>query len=264
MSGPSFSNHSRRGLIAGGLALSALAPVPALAQVTMSWTRLPGAARDVGCGGGQVFVIGTDPLGGGYGIFRWNGRDVGDAWERLPGAATNISVDDTGSPWVVNDQNGIFRWNGADWTQMPGAATDIAAAGGEVFVTGTDRVGGGYSIHRWSRRRRAWERIDGGAVRVAVDRSGRPWVVNDQGQIFSRSRGEWTRHTGAARDIGSGGGQVYVIGTNAVGGGYGIFRYTGAGPSDWLALQGGGVRIAADHLGQPWVVNSEGGIFRAS
>lgn len=263
MSGSSTANLSRRAAITGGLALSALSPFPALAQVRVNWTRLPGAARDIGCGGGQVFVIGTDALGGGYGIFRWNGRTIGEVWDRMPGAATNIAVDSGGAPWVVNDRGGIFRWTGSDWTQLPGAATDIGAAGGEVYVVGTNRVNGGYGIFRWNGRRQSWESIPGGAVRVAVHRSGQPWVVNDQGQIFSRSNGVWNRLSGAARDIGCGGGEIYVIGVDPVGGGFGIHRHAGRGAGAWVAVQGGGVRISVDDGGRPWVVNDEGGIFRS-
>lgn len=255
---------SRRALVTSGLALSALAPASALAQASVNWTRVPGAAYDVGCGGGAVYVIGANALDGGYGIFRWTGRTSGEAWTRMPGAATDVAVDDTGTPWVVNDANGIYRWNGSAWTRMPGAATDIGAGGGEVYVIGTNRVDGGYGIFRWNGRGQTWDAVSGGAVRVAVHRSGQPWVVNGQGNIYSRANGTWTRLAGAARDIGSGGGEVYVIGTNAVGGGYGVHRYTGDNASPWVAIQGGGLRIAADNLGQPWVVNDRGAIYRGS
>lgn len=260
----SVPNLSRRAVIAGGLALSSLAPVSARAQSSVTWTRVPGSAYDVGCGGGAVYVIGTNALDGGYGIYRWTGRTSGDAWSRLPGAATDIAVDDSGTPWVINDANNIYRWNGSAWSRVPGAASDISAGGGEVYVIGTSQVNGGYRIYRWNQRGQSWDGVDGGAVCIAVHRSGQPWVINDQGNIYSRANGAWTRVPGAARDIGSGGGEVYAIGTNAVGGGHGVYRYAGAGSSPWVAINGGGVRIAADNAGQPWVVNDQGGIFRGS
>lgn len=75
------------------------------------WQRAPGAAVDVGDG----WVIGTDRRSGGFGIYRWNGRD----WQRMPGAAVEIG----GSyrePWVVNDRGERFQWSGSNWRQVRG------------------------------------------------------------------------------------------------------------------------------------------------
>jgi hypothetical protein len=72
------------------------------------WLRAPGSAIDVGEG----WVIGTDRHSGGYGIYRWNGRD----WQRMPGAAVEIGGSFQ-SPWVVNDRGERFRWAGNRWQQ---------------------------------------------------------------------------------------------------------------------------------------------------
>jgi len=54
-----------------------------------SWQRMPGLAKDIGCGAdGSVWVIGTDGTGGGYGIYHWNGAN----WTRVDGGAVGISV----------------------------------------------------------------------------------------------------------------------------------------------------------------------------
>ena len=75
------------------------------------WVRAPGSAVDVGDG----WVIGTDRRNGGYGIYRWNGRD----WQRMPGAAVEIGGSFQ-SPWVVNDRGERFRWAGNEWRQEAG------------------------------------------------------------------------------------------------------------------------------------------------
>lgn len=75
------------------------------------WLRAPGSAVDVGDG----WVIGTDRRNGGYGIYRWNGRD----WQRMPGAAVEIGGSFQ-SPWVVNDRGERFRWAGNEWRQEAG------------------------------------------------------------------------------------------------------------------------------------------------
>lgn len=72
------------------------------------WQIAPGAAMAIGDG----WVLGTDRLKGGYGIYRWNGR----GWSRMPGAAVRIG----GSyrqPWVINDRGIRYVWNGYDWRQ---------------------------------------------------------------------------------------------------------------------------------------------------
>ena len=72
-----------------------------------AWQRLPGSAKDIGIGAdGSVWVIGTNPVDGGYGIYRWGGENfVG-----IDGGAVQISVNPWGRPWVVNDGDSIYEW----------------------------------------------------------------------------------------------------------------------------------------------------------
>jgi hypothetical protein len=70
------------------------------------WRRVPGSALDIGDG----WVIGTDRRGGGYGIYRWNGR----RWDRVSGGAVEIGGT-YNRPWIVNNRNERFVWNGYDW-----------------------------------------------------------------------------------------------------------------------------------------------------
>ena len=74
------------------------------------WQLAPGAATAIGDG----WVLGTDRHRGGFGIYRWNGRD----WSRMPGTAVRIG----GSyqqPWVINELGVQYTWNGYDWRQQP-------------------------------------------------------------------------------------------------------------------------------------------------
>ena len=71
-----------------------------------SWQTMPGRARDIGIGGdGSVWVIGSNPARGGYGIYRW----TGSYWRQIDGAALRISVDPSGGPWVVNSSGNIYK-----------------------------------------------------------------------------------------------------------------------------------------------------------
>lgn len=142
------------------------------------------------------------------------------------------------------------------WEKMPGSATDIGANGHAPWVTGTSPTNGGYKIYRWGFN--DWELIPGGAVSLAVGSNNKAWVVNNNGEIFYKSF-DWHKLPGSARDIGVGGpDKVWVIGTDRTAGGYQIFNWNGA---NWDRVEGGGVRIAVDPLGNPWVVNDQGEIF---
>jgi len=200
-------------------------------RTASGWVQLPGSANDIGAGGnsgnGNVWVIGTNSVAGGFGIFSYNFQQ--NTWTQIDGGAVRIAVDRQGNPWVVNNQNTIFRRTNNRWVQLPGAARDIGiGADGSVWVIGTNTVAGGFGIFSYNSRQNSWSQVDGGAVRIAVDRQGNPWVVNSQNNIFRRTRGRWVQLTGAARDIGAGAdGSVWVVGTNIVPGGFGIFKYTG-------------------------------------
>lgn len=144
-----------------------------------SWRQLPGLARDIGIGAnGAVWVIGVTPAPGGYAIHRWNGND----WDLVPGGAVRIDVDPQGNPWVVNDRGEVLRWSrNGRWQRLAGRGTAVSiASNGTAWLLGTDRVPGGYSIHRWNGQ--SWRRVGGGAVALAAGPV--PWLVNSDGQVF--------------------------------------------------------------------------------
>jgi hypothetical protein len=157
----------------------------------------------------------------------------------------------------------VYAEAGKTWNQLPGFAKDIGVgADGSVWIIGTNPVGPGHNfgIHKWTGNN--WVGVDGGGVRIAVDQSGNPWIVNADNEIFRRVDDNWNRLPGSAKDIGVGAdGSVWIIGTNPIGtvDNFGIHRWTG---SDWVGIEGGGVRIAVDQSGNPWIVNANGEIFQ--
>ena len=215
----------------------------------------PGGATDISVGAnGSDWIIGTNPVPGGYGIARWNGR----AWTAVPGGAVRIAVDGAGNAWVVNSAHHIYHWNGRSWTSYPGAATDIGVgANGSVWITGTQPAPGGYHVYRWNGR--AWSALPGGAVRIAVDQAGNAWLVNSAHHIYHWNGRSWASYPGAAIDVGVGAnGSVWIVGTSPVAGGYHIYHWNGA---NWTLLPGGAVVISVDPKGNPWVVNSAHHIY---
>jgi len=143
-----------------------------------AWRAMPGQASDIGCGGGQVWAVGVSRESGGYGVWRWNRGD----WERMPGAGVRIAVDDRGVAWLVNDRGDIFRWEGMGWRQLPGQAVDIGAGGGRVWIVSRRRAPGGFEVYQLTGG--GWRPAGGAGVAIAVDDGGRPWLVNDRGDIF--------------------------------------------------------------------------------
>lgn len=105
------------------------------------WAEFPGAAHDIAvASNGTVWVTGTNSVGGGWGIWFWNGS----AWQSVQGGAVRIGTGtggnfDNGQPWVVNSSNQIIRRNpDGSWTGWPGKAWDISVdASGLPVVVGT-------------------------------------------------------------------------------------------------------------------------------
>lgn len=226
----------------------------------MQWERMPGAALEIASGGGAVWCIGTDyAQSGGRKIYHWQAGN----WQHYPGGAVRIAVDSRGLPWVVNSQHQIFRLTGVgpngQWVRLPGSATDIAAGGGAVWVVGTTPVNGGYGIWQWNGSN--WTSVQGGAVRIAVDGRGVPWVVNSSHQIFEfrPAYGTWRLLPGAARQIAANPG-VWVTGMDPAPGGFELWRWNG---SNWdKYARYGAVSIAIGPAGNPWVTNNSREIYR--
>jgi hypothetical protein len=235
----------------GRATLTILNPPPPQA----SFTLRPGRGTNIGVGAnGSVWVVGTNPVAGGYGIYRWNTA----WWTPVPGGALRMAVDPSGNPWVVNSAGQIYHWVGNGWVLYPGAAIDIGVgANGSVWVIGTNPVAGGYGIYYWNGG--GWTPVPGGALRIAVDPNGNPWVVNSAGKIYHWVGNGWVLYPGAAIDIGVGAnGSVWVIGTNPVAGGYGIYYWNGGA---WTPVAGGADGIDVGPDGNPWVVNSANQIY---
>jgi hypothetical protein len=220
-----------------------------------SWKLLPGAAMDIGASAGATYVIGTNPVGGGYGIYKWNGA----SWTNISGGAVRVDVENNGNPWVVNSVGEIFKREGNAWKKLPGRAKDIGiGAEGSVYVIGTTPESGGYGIYKWNGA--DWTKINGGAVRITVDNTGTPWIVNSAGTIYKRNGNSWSVMPGSARDIGAGAnGSVFVIGNKVVSGGHSIHQWSG---SDWVEVPGGAEFVDVGTGGSPWVVNNGNNIYK--
>jgi hypothetical protein len=144
------------------------------------WVRVPGYAQDIGIGAdGSVWAIGTNSRRGGYGIYTYTAQ----GWRKVDGAGVRIDVAPDGTPWIVNDDDEIYRLNNGSWQRMPGYAKDIGiGADGSIWSIGTDGRTGGYGVYRFTGS--AWQKQHGSGAQISVGPDGAPWIVNREGEIY--------------------------------------------------------------------------------
>ncbi|WP_457575620.1 PGAP1-like alpha/beta domain-containing protein [Desulfomarina sp.] len=213
------------------------------------WKYIPRKATDIGVGSnGTVWITGDDVLPHGHSISRW--MDDVQAFVRLSGEAVRIDVNHFGIPWVVNNRGDIFRWKDRHWEHVPGKATDIGIGPeGSVFVLGVNRVQGGYGIYHWNGS--GWDQYPGGGIRIDVDSSGNPWLVNIDGNILRWKDTGWELLPGKASDISIGGKTAWIIGVENITGGHGIYRWNDQ-LRTWKKVPGAAAAIS---VGSPPVSN---------
>lgn len=218
-------------------------------------------ANDLSLGpDGSVWFLGTASLINGNPIYEYlsNGSYTVDQ------GAVDISRAPDNNLWFVETQGNPGYYNVITGTRTifftpPGFTGISVGAGGAVWLIANDSVNGGHSIYEYTNQ--TFTKVAGGAIDVAVAPDGTPWVVNSYGTIFKRVNGSWQAiPTGLASDIAAGGdGSIWIIGTDNVPGGHGIYKYNGSG---WTKYPGGAVDISVDPNGVPWVANNVQQIFR--
>ena len=147
------------------------------------------------------------------------------------------------------------------WKKLPGCGTDIGVGRDRsAWVLGCASGGnGGNEIYRWNGT--AWQRVDGAATNIAVSPEGTPWVVAADGTIWNRKGSSWQQVAGCGKDIGVGTDDTaWVLGCASGGnGGYEIYRWN---DNAWEKVDGAALRIAVSPGGIPWVVSSDGTIWK--
>lgn len=228
------------------------------AVVAGGWRTHPGIqAVDLGVfRHDSVWALGHPKIGNDFTIYRL----VNGAWTTVPGHAVRISVGPAG-PWVVNSARNIYRWTGSGFQQMPGGAYDIGVGADDLpWVIGTNPTAGGFALYRWNGQNWVGEAAPTGGVRIAVNPVGEPWITTSTQAIWTRDGSRWIEVPGGAHDVGVGlDDTAWVIGTNPVGGGFGIYYWLGTA---FGGIDGGATAIAVDHDGLPWVANSAGMVYQ--
>ena len=135
--------------------------------------------------------------------------------------------------------------------KLPVSARDLDVKNGVVWIVGSD-----HAISQLVDG--SWQRIDGTAVRIAVDPSGNPWIVNSAGKILRRSNGAWKEvpglRDGLAQDIAiTKSGEVWMVADRGT-----VTRLTDSG---WTAAESINVAkqiIALPHIDTLQLVDQNG------
>jgi kumamolisin len=229
------------------------------------WQVIPGLAFDVASAdNGSVWVVSTLPTGSyGSGIYHWNGA----TWESIPGGGRRITVSQKRVYATIATSRMLIYQDGV-WTPTSVFAHDIAAcADGSVWLVGTEPIAGGFPIYHWSR---AGQRLlpSKGAIRIAVDPQGFPWVITWQMEVFRWTAFGWQSLPSLPRqsalvpgegvDIGIGAnGSVWVV-TNPPTQEPSIFHWNGR---SWDAVEGAAVATSVRPDGLPWIVTPYAEIY---
>ena len=107
-----------------------------------------------------------------------------------------------------------------------------------------------------------WQPHPGWGTAIAVAPNGQPWIVNSQGEIWERrGGGSLVRHHEAplASDIAisSQEGKVWILER-----GTGVLHLYNPSANTWQRHRGGGIALAVEPNGQPWVINTKGEVWR--
>ncbi|HEU0141057.1 MAG TPA: hypothetical protein VFQ79_15145 [Bryobacteraceae bacterium] len=240
----------------------------------MVWDKMPGRVIDISgnvraprigepATAGGLWALGIERVNAsGFKVFRFSGGD----WVRDYNAPSGrrLAAGPDGDLFILDDQRNLHRYAGGS-AQIIGQANDVAVgADGSVWIISTLEVLGGFRVSRWNGS--AWMHTNGGAVRIAVDREGSPWVVNDAGKIFryNTASNQWELKRGTARSVHTGArsGAVWMLGADPIPGGFPIYQWNAA-KQDWDPYGSYGA-VAITEWAAEYIVQSDGTIYKAT
>ncbi|HDP97783.1 MAG TPA: T9SS type A sorting domain-containing protein [bacterium] len=192
-----------------------------------------------------------------------NGYDIyrwnGADWDAIPGGAITIDVGSQSQVVVVNETNDIFKWDGSDWYPLSGKALQVSVASDGTMWA----IGANKIFGGYEILKwngNGWDLMPGGAVKISVGSQNHIWCVNEFSLVYRWNGSDWDLFPGIASDINVGAdGSVWAIGAIPATDGYEIFKWNGSG---WDKKYGGAVAVSvgsADHI---WTVDDSGDIFR--
>jgi len=145
------------------------------------WFRVPGDARDLAAAGKfMTMASGFDDMAVNQKLY--GAPDAIQSWQAAGSHGASIAAASNNISWLVKRSGDIWqRPVGKKWRNIPGKAVDIATDGKTTFIIA--RNGAPYK-HRPGNAK--WLRMHGEKnKRIAVDATGRPWMVGGNGHIWT-------------------------------------------------------------------------------
>ena len=85
------------------------------AKPILNAVKLPGKASDIDAKNGVVYVIGSNAVPGGYGLWKL----VNAGWVQVPpGGGVRVAVTPEGIPWVIDNSGVVKQLVGGNWTPL--------------------------------------------------------------------------------------------------------------------------------------------------
>jgi hypothetical protein len=244
---------------------------PGIENYTWSYYVLPGTSpTDVGAGrcysNSPTFDVSVPLIYQGANT-RQTAHLSGAGWKNLGVSNLNVDVGPDGLSWGTDFEGTIWQQTGPGAWVGRGKGMDVGiGVNGEVWKIGNDRVcptcQDGW-IYKWDPGAKTWIQVIGGGVRIDVDPSGKPWIVNWAGQVWKM------QDTGNKFDlvqgmtatdiaIGSNFGSVFVLSTETLSGSdslHKMYRYVGS--STWKLTNGFGFRLSVDYQNRPYLIRND-------
>lgn len=145
------------------------------------WIRVPGDARDIAAAKTEMLMAsgfnGMEIYAKPYGA-----PDAIKSWKFTGGHAIQIAAWNDSPSWQVKKSGDIWQKpQGRNGRKMTGSATDIGTNGKNTFHIGTGGV-----PYKFVPGNNSWVRMHGSKnKRIAVDATGRPWMVAGNGHIWT-------------------------------------------------------------------------------
>ena len=234
--------------------------------VEVSWYRQPGSALHIASNASaSLWMVGTDPR---HGQQRIQMERHGIRQAKLF-RGPKLGVTTTDQLWVVNESRlDLF---------IPGGSSALLNAEGargcrrrRQFRVDYRHGPAGGRLRRISktgpgRSSLNFTYANFAAVRIAVDKAGNAWVVNETGEIYMyniASKSWEHKGTKKARSVhtGASSGAVWMLGTDSIPGGFPIYQWDSA-KQDWEPYGTYGAVEMTEAAGTPWIVQSDGKLY---
>ncbi len=204
-----------------------------------------GLARDIGYGGGKIFIVGNNNQ-----IYQYN--PCNQNWDLFSSSplAKRIDVDGLGNPWIIATNNTIYKWDATSFVKLPGEGIDIGINLTQVGIIGTNK-----KIYKWDGSN--WNMLDfsyPNMRKIAMTSTGFARSVGEDNILYwEQSGGVFPKGNFTCEDVGikEGATSSYVLSNNG-----NIYTYVGGGNYALVLENGGGINFTISSDDDFWLTQA--------